>query len=263
MNMGRCRRRCLIVTTATLLYVLALSWTAAQGGNGGAATGTRNWLQWLSSECRRLERLFSYPAAPDFVTVDAFGKRFRLRETDGCTRIITFFDRRNREAVMRMVESLPEELLDKDGIVFVNVIHPGGISFLVPRGEVIARIRRRIRDCERTYLRRVDPATAEAYAKTMIIWIVDWKRRLARRYHSVSGLINVYLVDESGRIRNLYRSRIPDAARIAREILRLYRESRRVHTRYPSPTISQRQSPPSGGSTSPSPTSTEESTSAR
>jgi hypothetical protein len=119
--------------------------------------------------------------------------------------LLSFLDRRSADEAIAWLERQTTWLLHQEGISFVNVFHPGGVSFLIPRGEVVHRIRKSVQTAERDFASSLSSSDRRLLDNLDIRWVVDWKRRISGRFPVERGRVNVFLLDEAGRIREVHR----------------------------------------------------------
>lgn len=165
----------------------------------------QDWLGALRSRVAAWDELFQAPEAPEIAQVDLFGQPFALSSLRGRVVLLSFLDRESVDEAVLWLERQTTWLLHQPRVSFVNVFHPGGISFLVPRGEVVHRIRKQVRASEAAMTADLPEADRARLAQADIRWVVDWTRKLAARYPVERGRANVFLLDEAGRIREVHR----------------------------------------------------------
>ncbi|MBI3890622.1 MAG: hypothetical protein HY303_03730, partial [Candidatus Wallbacteria bacterium] len=114
---------------AAAAAALSLSSTAAAqelASNAGLLDAVNGFVD-------RLDRVFDYQVAPDFRQNDLYGRRVSLAEYAGRLCIVTFVDQRNEEEARAWLEEQSIDYLGDTDIVFVNVLYPGRIPFIVSR----------------------------------------------------------------------------------------------------------------------------------
>ncbi|MDD5090247.1 MAG: hypothetical protein PHQ23_04955 [Candidatus Wallbacteria bacterium] len=139
-------------------------------------------------------------STPLFSQTDAFGKRFELKGLIGRVLVISIGDKKSvvEESLWNSWENL-QRFSSKT--VFVNVFYPGGVSFSVPRGEVVSRIRKSINQRTKEVIRTAPAARRDFLRALEIHWIIDWERKISARYAAPRHRVVVYLSDRKGRIR--------------------------------------------------------------
>ncbi len=185
-----------MVLPILVLLLLAGSPALAEGGD---------WLAALGRQVASLDRAARPPEAPDFGRVDLFGKPFRLSGLAGRTVVLSFLDRDSVPEAVRWLDRQTTWFLHQEGITFVNVFFPGGIFFLVPRGEAVARIRREVDETRAGMAEGLDPASRQRLETADIRWVVDWKREWSSLYPVERGRVNLFLLDRERRIREVWR----------------------------------------------------------
>lgn len=182
-------------TLLTVLVLLVLS----------APARAEDWLAALQEQVASLDSLVDAPEAAEISQVDLFGESFRLSSLRGRVVLLSFLDRQSADEAITWLERQTTWMLHQPEVSFVNVFHPGGISFMIPRGEVVHRIRKSVRNSERSFAAGLTPEEREQLEAADIHWVVDWKRRISARYPVERGRVNVFLLDRKGRIREVHR----------------------------------------------------------
>jgi cytochrome oxidase Cu insertion factor (SCO1/SenC/PrrC family) len=149
--------------------------------------------------------LFTYPDAPNLDLQDLYGNQLSLTSYKGKIVIVSFLDKKSQEEATTWVESLPASYLGDSRIVFVNVVFPGGISFLVPRPKVVSRLRQDIEDLRESFRKSLSPKEQLEMESTEIRWAADWKRDWASRWGSIRHMVNVFIIDQDGKLRDTIR----------------------------------------------------------
>ena len=149
--------------------------------------------------------LFSYPPAPPLKLMDLYGKQLTLSSYKGKIVIVSFLDKKSQAEATTWVESLPASYLGDSRIVFANIVYPGGISFLVPRPKVISRLRRDIEELRTGFRDSLSTEEQKQMRKTEIRWAADWKRNWAGQWGSIRHMVNVFVIDQDGRLRDTIR----------------------------------------------------------
>lgn len=165
----------------------------------------QDWLRSLGTGVGDLARRLDAPKAAPIERPDLYGRPFRLAELSGRVVVLSFLDRDAVDEAVTWLERQTTWMLDQEGLAFVNVFHPGGISFLVPRGEAVARLRSQVDRVHRDLSAGLDPGERARLDRLDIRWIIDWDRRLARRYPVERGRVNLFLLDRDGRIQEVLR----------------------------------------------------------
>lgn len=142
-------------------------------------------------------------SVPLLKRVDAFGNRFDMSGLIGKVLIISIGDKKAnvKESLWYTWETL---YLFPEDVVFINIYYPGGISFTVPRGEVVHRIRKKINKCVEEILSKSPPDRREFLERLEIHWIIDWKRNISWKFKAPRHKIVTYLVDKKGIVRDYY-----------------------------------------------------------
>lgn len=164
-----------------------------------------DWIGALQGRLDALDRMLSAPRAADIEQVDLYGRDFRLRDLRGRVVLLSFLDRDSVGEAVEWLERQTTWLLHQEGVSFVNVFYPGGVFFLIPRGEAVHRIRTEVAEARERMIQGLPEDEKALLAAADIRWLVDWKRRLSSRYPVERGRANVFLLDELGRIREVYR----------------------------------------------------------
>ena len=164
-----------------------------------------NFLGWLNKGAKILEEIQAKPPAPRFSQSDLFGRPFDLTQTRGKIVLLAFLDRNSTFEAIEWLERQTTWLLHEPNLSFVNVFYPGGHSFLIPRGEVVSKIRKEINRSEKNLLMGLADPEVEAYKKADIHWLVDWKRQISRLYPVEKGRVNLFLIDTEGAIFEVHR----------------------------------------------------------
>jgi hypothetical protein len=140
---------------------------------------------------------------PVFEHTDAFGDKFNLGSCLGRLIIVTLGDRRSRveDSFWNSWENLYQFPAET---VFVNVYFPGGLSPAVPRGEVVHRIRKSIRERTSEVIEKAPPERKKFLQNLEIHWIIDWDRSICGSYNAPRHEIILFLVDRKGKIRDYY-----------------------------------------------------------
>lgn len=164
-----------------------------------------DWIAALQRRVQAMDEMFQAPEAPQIAQTDLFGERFSLRELAGRVVVLSFLDRDSVGEAIEWLERQTTWLLHQPGVSFVNVFHPGGISFMIPRGEVVHRIRKEVDQAHRRFEDQLHPDDRALLARCDIRWVVDWDRAHAAKYPVEAGRVNLFLLDEEGRIREVLR----------------------------------------------------------
>jgi len=175
-----------------------LAAVACTAADAPAATTAPAWFDGLTG-------LFDYPAAPPLELTDLYGDHLTLADYRGRVVVVSFIDKQSRDEAIRWTESLPADYLGDPRLAFVNVVFPGGISFLVPRPKVVDRLRADIAAIRAGMRDSMPPDDRERLARTTIRWAVDWKRRHSAEWGVIRHNVNVYVVDAQGRLRDTHR----------------------------------------------------------
>lgn len=170
-----------------------------------AAPAAAGWLDAVRAGLRKVDGALEAPPAPDFRRRDLFGKRFSLSDTRGRVVLLSFLDRDSADEAVRWLERQTTWLLHQQDVTFVNVFHPGGIFFMIPRGEAVHRIRKQVRQTHEELAAQLPPEDRSRLEEADIRWVVDWKRRIASHYPVERGRVNLFLLDREGRIRDVRR----------------------------------------------------------
>jgi len=138
-----------------------------------------------------------------FSQVDAFGNQFDINDYIGKKMVISIGDKKSdiKKSLWNDWKNLYK--FSKD-TVFINIYFPGGISFTVPRGEVVHRIRKMINKRKSEILNSVSYEKRKFLNSLDIHWIIDWKRRISGRFHAPRHTIISFFIDKNGIIRDYY-----------------------------------------------------------
>lgn len=180
---------------AGLLVLLARAPALAQG----------DIFSTLSKTLSTLDEVLDAPEAAPIRAVDLYGKRFDLKEKRGKIVLLTFLDRDSANEAIHWLERQTTWLLHQPGVSFVNVFYPGGMFFMIPRGEAVHRIRQEVGKTRQEMMASLPPDEQKRLEAADIRWVVDWKRGIASRYPVERGRANLFLLDELGRIREVLR----------------------------------------------------------
>lgn len=164
-----------------------------------------DFLAFLNQGAKALSQVEIRPPAPHFSQTDLFGNEFDLSQTRGKITLLTFLDRNSSAEAVAWLERQTTWLLHQPDISFVNVFYPGGHSFLIPRGEVVVKIREEIQKSEAALMKDLPPPDVQAYQDAEIHWLVDWKRQISRLYPVERGRVNLFLLDRQGSIVEVHR----------------------------------------------------------
>ncbi|MBI3891127.1 MAG: hypothetical protein HY303_06315, partial [Candidatus Wallbacteria bacterium] len=167
----------------------------------------------------RLDRVFDYQVAPDFRSNDLYGRRVSLAEYAGRLCIVTFVDQRNEEEARAWLEEQSIDYLGDPDIVFVNVLYPGRIPFIVSRDNAADSIRREVDRFLEQLWQNFSEKEREQFQKTTIRWIVDWKRDLQRAFNTTRDRVNIVVIDGQGRIRQIVRKKTPKTVEQLRTVV--------------------------------------------
>ena len=182
-----------------LILVLCLFATASFAQPAAKAQATSN--SWLGS----FSSLFTYPLAAPLAMTDLYGETLSLQDYRGRVVVVSFIDKKSQKEAIEWVESLPADYLGDSKLVFVNVIFPGGISFLVPRPKVVQRLRSDIESVRQSMRLSLPTGDRAKLEKTTIRWAADWKRHHSTRWGVIRHRVNVFIVDGQGRLRDTLR----------------------------------------------------------
>ncbi|MBI4871861.1 MAG: hypothetical protein HY814_09880 [Candidatus Riflebacteria bacterium] len=198
---------------------LALAVTLACGGSAAlavpealgqeASAQPPPLLDAINGLVDRLDRTFENPPAPDFSAVDLYGKRMSMRELRGRIVVMSFVDQKNEDEARAWLSEQSVDFMGDPDLVFLNVLYPGRIPFIVSRGNAADTIRQEVdRYLDETW-KELDEKEKQAFRATTIRWLVDWKRELQRRYNVTRDRVNIVVVDPQGCIREIVRNKTP------------------------------------------------------
>lgn len=161
--------------------------------------------------------------APVFSCTDAYGKNFDLKALQGKIVILSVGDK--KASLEESFWNSWDHVFEFSGeTVFVNVFFPGGISFSVPRGEVVAKIRKAISDRMKKLLSEVSQERRGFLKKLDIHWVIDWNRSISERFEAPRHEIIVFAIDRKGTIRDCYRHGENDLKKFIAEIKKIEAE---------------------------------------
>ncbi len=103
----------------------------------------------------------------------------------------------------------------------MNLIYPGGVFFLVPRGEAVVRIRKQIDDATKQIKTDLSPEDRQRFDKTEIHWFVDWRRKVMGRFGAFPGRVNFFVINHEGRVTEVIRRLDSRTTRILDESIRI------------------------------------------
>jgi cytochrome oxidase Cu insertion factor (SCO1/SenC/PrrC family) len=167
----------------------------------------------------RLEQTFENPMAPDFSAVDLYGNRMSMRDLRGRIVVMSFVDQKNEEEARAWLSEQSMDYMGDPDLVFLNVLYPGRIPFIVSRGNAADSIRQEVdRYLDETW-RQLDEKEKQAFRATSMRWLVDWKRELQRRYNVTRDRMNIVIVDAQGRIREIVRNKTPATVARLKELI--------------------------------------------
>lgn len=157
----------------------------------------------------RLDQTFENPTAPDFTAVDLYGKRMSMRDLRGRIVVMSFVDQKNEDEARAWLSEQSVDFMGDPDLVFLNVLYPGRIPFIVSRGNAADTIRQEVdRYLDETW-KELDEKEKQAFRATTLRWLVDWKRELQRRYNVTRDRVNIVVVDSQGCIREIVRNKTP------------------------------------------------------
>lgn len=208
-----------------IALLAGLAWSSILLAQAGDSYSGEELFQSVNGVLGHLEQVLEHPPAPDFRVRELFGGTLRLRDLRGSLVIITFVDPKNENEARAWLEDESLDFTGDPDIVFVNVLFPGRIPFIASRGKVAHELRSEID----SYLDQVESslprAEVERFRKTRIKWVVDWKRRLLKSFKATPNRLNVFVLDDLGRIRQVFRQKTPRTAeRLSRMIAHLKKE---------------------------------------
>ena len=184
-----------------ILFIVVSSFFATMAYGQAVPKAPAKGNSWLGS----FSSLFTYPAAAPLEMTDLYGQPLSLEDYRGRVVVVSFIDKKSQKEAIEWVESLPADYLGLPKLAFVNVIFPGGISFLVPRPKVVKRLRGDIENVRQSMRHSLSPAEREKLKKTTIRWAADWKRHHSTRWGVIRHRVNVFIVDSQGRLRDTLR----------------------------------------------------------
>ncbi len=149
--------------------------------------------------------IFSYPVSPSLKLVDLYGKQMDIQDYRNKVVVLAFIDKKSQAETIKWVENLPSDYLGDKRLVFINVIFPGGISFVIPRAKVVKRLRKDIGNIRASLQTSLNTDEGERLEKTEIRWAADWKRQHSSRWGAIRHRVNLFLIDSTGHIRDTMR----------------------------------------------------------
>lgn len=211
----------LLLLTLTLAGPpVAAAEPTASSPSPGFAERAGAWLDAFAertgAELPSLDEVLTDPLAPPLSLPGLYGQPLDLAAYRGRVAVVSFVDRKSSADAMRWADELPGEWLGDPRLVFLNVVFPGGISFLVPRPAVVDRLRDEIAATMADYAAGLPPDLRRRFDATEIRWAADWKRRTSGDWGVVRHELNVFVVDGQGRLRE----RMHGATEATRELLR-------------------------------------------
>jgi len=138
-----------------------------------------------------------------FSQVDAFGNHFDMDDYIGRNIVVSIGDKKS-DLEHSLWNDWKNLFVFSPDTIFINIYFPGGISFTVPRGEVVHRIRRSINNRKKEILNSVTKDKKNFLSSLDIHWIIDWKRKITRRFHAPRHNIISFFVDKDGIVRDYY-----------------------------------------------------------
>lgn len=149
--------------------------------------------------------IFSYPQAKPLNLMDLYGTNLNIEDYKDKILIVSFLDKKSQEEAIEWVESLPSSYLGSKDIVFINVIYPGGVSVLVPRGKVVERLRNDIHSLRTGFRKGLSPEDKSRMDATEIRWAADWERKWSQKWGSMRHMVNIFIIDRQGILRDTIR----------------------------------------------------------
>ncbi len=157
----------------------------------------------------RMERVFEYQYAPQFELRDLHGLTVSPGTLAGKIAILAFVDQKSQAEAKAWLTDQSLDFLGDPGLVFVNVLYPGSLPFVVSRGKASEQIRTEIDRHVQLTREKFEPAKLERFDRTEIHWVVDWNRELQRDFNVTRGRLNMVVLDGKGRIREIIRKKTP------------------------------------------------------
>lgn len=188
-----------------------------------AADGEERWAEVFAA----LDRALKAPKAPPLRCSDLFGAPFDLSALEGKVVILASVDRKSQDEAFRWLQGQPVFHLGRKDLAYVNLVFPGGIFFLVPRGEAVVRIRKMIDEATAGVTADLSPDDRRRFDGTEIHWIVDWKRDAMGRFGAFPGRVNLFVIDHEGRIVEVIRRLDDRAQAILHEAVRVALDRRK------------------------------------
>ncbi|MBI2944760.1 MAG: hypothetical protein HYY25_11220 [Candidatus Wallbacteria bacterium] len=202
---GRALRVRLVAAAAAALSV-ATPGSAQDAYRGSQPEGL---LEAVNGFVDRLDSVFDYQMAPEFRQNDLYGKRISLAGFSGRICILSFVDQKNEEEARVWLEDQSIDYMGDADLVFINVLYPGRIPFIVSRSNAVDSIRREVDKFLEQMWQNLSDKERDLFQRTTIRWVVDWKRDLQRAYNTTRDRMNLVVVDGQGRVRQIIRKKTP------------------------------------------------------
>ncbi|MBI4872367.1 MAG: hypothetical protein HY814_12465 [Candidatus Riflebacteria bacterium] len=205
-------------TAVALTLGLTAGWSAATAQEREPAQ-SQDLLEAIDGFVGRLDRTFDYPLMPDFRLRDLYGKSVSPDDLQGRIAIFSFVDQKNEDEARSWLSEQSIDYMGNPNIVFVNVLYPGRIPFVVSRGNAAESIRAEIDRFLDEEWKRYTDQERQLFSRTTIRWLVDWKRDLQRKFNVTRDRVNIVIVDGQGRIRDLVRKKTPETVAALKELV--------------------------------------------
>ena len=118
--------------------------------------------------------------------------------------VLSFLNKGSSNVLEKWFDSLPYEDLESEQMVFVNIIFPGGIFFMIPKKKARNSLRTKVNQEISNYLSDCTELERRLYGSLDIRWIPDFKRKVFAQFGLKSSHSHFLLFSEAGTIQGIY-----------------------------------------------------------
>lgn len=118
---------------------------------------------------------------------------------DRATLVVTV-DRDAKDEAVAWLETYAAELARLTRVRLVNLLFPGGVSFVVPRAVAAKQIKKDVDRIQARARAKLSPELQAGWDALAIAWHVDWTRKLVGELGAPRHRLALYLVDPAGAV---------------------------------------------------------------
>jgi|GEM_PF-1895506 hypothetical protein len=118
--------------------------------------------------------------------------------------LLSFLNKESSSVLEKWLGSLPLEELKRRQIVFLNILFPGGIFFMIPKKKARYSLGIKVNQEVANYLKFSSEVEREIYDSLDIRWVPDFDRKIFGQFGLNSKQSHFLLFNETGTIQGIY-----------------------------------------------------------